>query len=629
MLPTKDEISRAIEDISNISIPQLHGYQPCEGIIGPESYAGGFCIVFPFTNGYDQKAVRVWHQEIDRGQERYSCIANDFAKTSSRFLCDLRYYPSSLNVFNNKVDVVVMDWVKGKPLKDYIQSLIDNGSDANVLLADLAEESKNMFRELHSLKFSHGDLQHDNLIITEYGRIKLVDYDSFYTPSLNSGFIQTTTGYNGYQHPSRFLGDIESNEKIDYFSELIIYLSLKALSNDISLWKYAKDSDYSFLFDSKDFQDIEKSPVYNSIYSMGEEMQILLRILKEYLEETDINKLECFEELYNRYVTPPTIKSFKCSNISSIYIDDEIELIWDVEAYSKLTINGKDVTNQKSYKLKASNIDQFELVASNGLKDAKSILSIKIYKKPTIKFKANRTKLKKGKNENVRFTWTITNASSCLLEIGGVERDIQLIDEYTKSFDSGTNVQIIAIGLDGIRRFTKTIKIYVFNESEVEFIADKYYSLPEVPIQLSWNVSHAKEVELVGNGKVDPVGSIVVSPKETTVYSLKVTDAFGTNEHQLKVQMLPVPYVKALNIPTPEFNNSLNINLTIPTPELNTKFPNVEVLGVELNAPFVASLSELELDTKLTKRIEKQVNLWADIKSLYSYYRNKILSHER
>ena len=60
--------------------------------------------------------------------------------------------------------------------------------------------------------------------------------------------------------------------------------------------------------------------------------------------------------------------------------------------------------------------------------------------------------------------------------------------------------------------------------------------------------------------------------------------------------MLPLPHVKSLNIPTPEFNHSFDINLTIPTPELNTKFPNVEVLGVELKAPFVPSLSELELD---------------------------------
>ena len=93
--------------------------------------------------------------------------------------------------------------------------------------------------------------------------------------------------------------------------------------------------------------------------------------------------------------------------------------------------------------------------------------------------------------------------------------------------------------------------------------------------------------------------------------------------------MLPLPHVKTLNIPIPDFNTSLDINLNIPTPELNTRFPDMEVMGVELKAPFVPSLTDLGLDAKLTKRIEKQVNLWADIKSIYTYYRNKILSHER
>lgn len=185
------------------------------------------------------------------------------------------------------------------------------------------------------------------------------------------------------------------------------------------------------------------------------------------------------------------------------------------------------------------------------------------------------------------------------------------------------------MGLDGKRTFNKNLRINVFSESDVVFTADKYYSLPDVPIQLSWNVKHAKEVELVDVGKVNSSDSIVVLPKDTTIYKLKVTDAFGTKAHTLKIQMLPLPHVKSLNIPTPEFNHSFDINLTIPTPELNTKFPNVEVLGVELKAPFVPSLSELELDTKLTKRIEKQVNLLVDIKSLYSYYRKKFLSHER
>ena len=96
-------------------------------------------------------------------------------------------------------------------------------------------------------------------------------------------------------------------------------------------------------------------------------------------------------------------------------------------------------------------------------------------------------------------------------------------------------------------------------------------------------------LKVIGVGKVDAVGSVVVYPKETTTYRLMVTDAFGAKEHSLKIQMLPLPHVKTFNIPTPDFNTSLNVNFTIPAPELNTRFPDMEVMGVELKAPFVPS----------------------------------------
>lgn len=199
----------------------------------------------------------------------------------------------------------------------------------------------------------------------------------------------------------------------------------------------------------------------------------------------------------------------------------------------------------------------------------------------------------------------------------------------TVDISQSTEIKIVAVGLDSKKNFTKKIRINVLTESNVVFTADKYYSLPSVPILLKWNITHAKDVELVGNGKVDKVGEIVVTPQETTIYVLKVTDAFGTSEHPLKIQMLPIPHVKTLNIPTPGLDNSLDIKVSISTPELNEKIPNVEIMGVKLKAPLVPSLTELQLDTKLTKSIEKQVDLWAEFKSLYSYFRNKILSNER
>lgn len=624
MLPTKDEISRAIEDVNNLLIPQLHGYSPCEGIIGPESYAGGFCIVFPFSNGYDSKAVRVWHQEIDRCQERYSQIANDFSKASSRFLCDLRYYPSSLNVFGNTVDTVIMDWVKGKPLKEYIQSLIDNGNDTKIQLEELAEEALSLFREMHSKKFSHGDLQHDNLIITEYGRIKLVDYDSFYTPSLGTEYPQTTTGYSGYQHPERFNGQHNSSEKSDYFSELIIYMSLKALANDISLWKYAKDADYSFLFNSNDFADLQNSQVYALLYNMGEEMQIMLRILQDYLTEKDLDKLQPFDKLYHDYVTPPSIQYFICKT-DNVYKDDEIELEWMTNNSSHVTLNGKNVTNRNSIKIKEQG-SIYELYATNGHKDISQTIEIQVIDKPTIKFKANKTKLRKGKEDRIKFSWSVSNAASIKLCYDGVEEEIDLIGKVEKSFLKTTETKLVVYGLDGVRMFEKAIKIYVFSESGVTFTADKLYSLPGVPIELKWSVTHAKYIQFVGLGDVEPTGSTIVEPVRTTEYILKVGDVFGLKEYRVKIQMLPIPQIK-VNVPTPDLSAVTNIDFKLEPPTFAPSFPNIDIMGIELKAPNVPSLTDIGLNVKLTERISKQINLWTDLKNLYFHYRKRLLKY--
>ena len=97
-LPTKEEISVAIESGGSLRAIELTGYEPVPGIIGPESYSGGFCVVFPFVKGNHRKAVRVWHQEIDKIKERYKILAQDFKRFKSTNLLQFEYIENGLNV---------------------------------------------------------------------------------------------------------------------------------------------------------------------------------------------------------------------------------------------------------------------------------------------------------------------------------------------------------------------------------------------------------------------------------------------------------------------------------------------------------------------------------------------------
>lgn len=299
-LPTKDEIVQAIEQSGALNIPQLAGYNSCPGLLGPESYSGGFCIVFPFTNGQEKKAVRVWHQEIENIKERYSLITKDIIKSNSPYLCNVDFVSGGLNVNGTLVDVVFMDWVEGVPLKKYIQDIINNGSDDSskrLLIKQLANNLQTMFQDFHDRGFSHGDLQHDNIIVQDDGSLKVIDYDCFYTSSLGDKYEQTTSGYKGYQHPLRFKNKLISNEKIDYFSELIIYLSVLALSVNMNLWRFTEDADFNFLFSEDDFRDLENSSIYKEIAQLGRDYKELLDILGDYLKAKDLDELQPFSEL--------------------------------------------------------------------------------------------------------------------------------------------------------------------------------------------------------------------------------------------------------------------------------------------------------------------------------------------
>src|SRR5690606_36888343 len=107
-----------------------------------------------------------------------------------------------------------------------------------------ADNFLKMCQDLRENQISHGDLQEGNILVGEKGAIKLVDYDSICIPEI-VGQKELVTGLKAYQHPSRFKGG-KASLKVDYFSELVIYLSLLIIAEKPVLWgKYqVKDTQY-------------------------------------------------------------------------------------------------------------------------------------------------------------------------------------------------------------------------------------------------------------------------------------------------------------------------------------------------------------------------------------------------
>ena len=184
-----------------------------------------------------------------------------------------------------------MDWVEAQSLKKYLASHLGE----SFKLVELANNFKEMVTRLHSNHIAHGDLQHGNIMVKDDGNIVLVDYDSMYVPTL-SGYSDDIKGLAGYQHPSRWENN-QVSEKIDYFSELIIYTSLLTLSKFPNLWnEFNLENTETLLFSSEDISSKGTSRIFQ-ILDTHQDLQPLSSKIKDFLNRNSIEDLEPLEKV--------------------------------------------------------------------------------------------------------------------------------------------------------------------------------------------------------------------------------------------------------------------------------------------------------------------------------------------
>ncbi len=261
------QLPSCIDYITSIETPQLLKYDRLRGgsVVHkkgkPILYSGGFCVVFPYTlQGGKKVAVRCWTAHVPDADKRSRLIAKRITEANLPYFVGFEYVDCGIATSLGIFPIVVMDWVDATPLKDYLKSHL-NDSDC---LMNLAAEFKRMVSDLHKLRFSHGDLQHGNIMVSECGQIFLVDYDSMYVPGLD-GVTDEIKGLAGYQHPGRKNLRCLSS-KTDYFSELIIYTSILALSKYPTLWNDLDIEDSETLvFSQEDIDAPHKSDMVRKL----------------------------------------------------------------------------------------------------------------------------------------------------------------------------------------------------------------------------------------------------------------------------------------------------------------------------------------------------------------------------
>lgn len=303
----------------------------------PMRYVGGFSVVFPYdSRGGQTKAFRCWHINVPDAMKRYQIMSKDLKKARLPYFCDFEYIPKALCVNEEIIPATRMQWIDGKNIKDYICEYRGNRKR----LLDLADKFQKMTYRLHLAHIAHGDLQHGNILVDSDGELRLIDYDSLITPSMKN-LPDEIKGLPGYQHPQRGKNKYE-NEKLDYFSEVVIYLSIVAIAYHPELIdKYKVDDADRLLFDKKDFEDVDGTEIWSDLKKMRGDVPKILKILRTYLSQNNINDLEPIE----KYLFEPELKIWLSSSILRKGKPNDVTVYW-ATTYSKevtLSVNGEEL----------------------------------------------------------------------------------------------------------------------------------------------------------------------------------------------------------------------------------------------------------------------------------------------
>jgi len=378
-MPNKQDILTAIKNLDVfLKLPELKGAKARLNKNGsPFVYAGGFNMVFQLIHLAKKWAFRVWHVPMGENQDRFLTISKYLTSKNLPYFADFIYDEKALLVNGELVDTIRMEWLDGVLFKEYIEKNLAEPDK----LKTLADNFLIMCKDLRDNQISHGDLQEGNILITEKGEIRLVDYDSICVPEIE-GQKEFVTGLKGYQHPSRFQGG-KASLKADYFSELIIYISLYALAEKPNLWeKYqVKDTQY-LLFNELDFEDFEKSIIYNDLTSLSSELELLIEILVEYIAIPNYLDLKPFTS----YLSPPKIIEFKTDKDVLIQGANVI-ISWEVENALEVSINNNIgvVENKGDIEIKPSDSFEYILSAKGFKEELSQKLEIKVFPTPIIK----------------------------------------------------------------------------------------------------------------------------------------------------------------------------------------------------------------------------------------------------
>lgn len=220
----------------------------------PRPITGMFASVYKMHCHDGDWALRCFLHFVPDQAERYAAIAEHLTKHQLSSTLQFDFQERGFRVNGHWFPVLKMQWCDGETLDRFLASRLYDREALEKFLA----EWKTVLAAFESAGIAHGDLQHGNVLICA-GRIKVVDYDGMYVPSL-AGKISNELGHRDYQHPGRTQKHF--GPELDNFSAWVIYLSVEILTLDPGVWDQLRGGDDCLIFRQRDFVEPFRSPAF-------------------------------------------------------------------------------------------------------------------------------------------------------------------------------------------------------------------------------------------------------------------------------------------------------------------------------------------------------------------------------
>ena len=280
-IPLNIQYKQAVSQASNFD--KLNPIEPVREGGDIKAAAGGFAIVFKMYKPDERKyyALKCFTAPVAHRNERINAIHQYLSNITSPHFAQFKYLPTELWVNTTPTEgaeypVVLMEWIEGQTLGEAIQAACEQ-SDSN-RLKQLLIQFIDLAMILLAMPCAHGDLKHDNIIVSNTGHLVLVDYDGMFVPALQ-GQEANELGGQDYQHQSRTGSTFDRH--IDDFSIAIICLSIGALIHQPALYAQYNHGQ-NLLLRRRDWQSqvLSQCEVLRGLYAPA------LQPLMQYIEQT-------------------------------------------------------------------------------------------------------------------------------------------------------------------------------------------------------------------------------------------------------------------------------------------------------------------------------------------------------